>query len=78
MNAKKVKKRMLDYGLRQVEVANECGVSTSTVHDVVMGYRKSRKIMEFIAERTNTTVEDLFPRPKPKKRYIPSEGKVAV
>lgn len=57
VRANKVKKRMFDYGLRQVEVATGCGVSSSTVYDVVMGHKKSRKVMEFIAERTKTTLE---------------------
>lgn len=74
MTPNDIRKRMMDYEVKQADICRLCGVKSSMVYDVVMGYRRSRRIMQCMADLLEVQVDELFP-PKPKRRFVatPSE-----
>ena len=51
MDAKEIKKRLIDLGLTQTRIANEVGVSVQAVSMFVNGRIKSRKLKDYIEAR---------------------------
>jgi lambda repressor-like predicted transcriptional regulator len=54
-------------GVTQVEVANQCGVGPSLVHDVIHGNRRSHNVEKQIAVLTGLPLVELWP-----ERYGPN------
>ena len=63
-DSEKQKKRrkalMVEAGLSQAEVARSLNVERSTVCGVVSGEKKSKRIMEYIADRLGMEMADLW------------------
>ena len=57
-----IKKRQLDAGIRNQEIALEYGCSKQFVSMVILGVRRSRKLEAYIARRLGARVDELFPR----------------
>lgn len=65
MTPNEIRKRMIDYEVRQADIARLCGVQRNMVFDVIQGYRRSRKVMECLADVLEVPVDEMFP---PRKR----------
>ena len=48
-------------GVKQVDIARACGVTSTTVSTVLHGRSKSERIAREIARATNVPFEELFP-----------------
>ena len=57
-----IKKRQLDIGLKNREIAAGYGCSEQFVSQVISGVRRSKSLEKHIARRLGARVEELFPR----------------
>ncbi len=56
-----IKKSLKAAGSSMTQIADELGLSQSTVTIVCQGHRVSDRVQQKVAERLSTTAEELFP-----------------
>jgi transcriptional regulator with XRE-family HTH domain len=61
---KKIQKIMKKYRLTQARTARDLGVTETWVSLVLHRKGKSMRVLEYIAKRTGTTVDDFIPKRK--------------
>jgi len=60
-----IKKRQLDTGISNRDLAGTYGCSEQFISMVINGHRRSRNLERHIAERLGAPLRELFPRKSP-------------
>ena len=56
-----IKAELNRHGYSQKRVATELKLTTPTIYQIIKGTGKSRRVAEFIAEKTGLTLEQMWP-----------------
>lgn len=57
-----IKARLIERGIKLVDIARELGIAPPTVTQVISGIKTSRRIQKTIAQKIGMNVDELWPK----------------
>ena len=61
MHRTSIKARLLEAGIKQVDIARQIGVDPSAVSAIIAGRKRSRRVREAIARALGVKIQELWP-----------------